>query len=147
MRVPITGNRSQRILHGATNVRRGDTLLLITEDWDQLTHQAFVTMIRSHWRGWHIILCEDRASQHQAPASLAMAAHLGIEIRLLPRATPELNARDHLWRHAQRDALASRATQTVEQSAMAVCHYLLDRTPREHLRKAGIVSGNFWLTK
>jgi transposase len=147
VRVPITGNRSKRILHGAINVRSGDTLLLITEDWDQITHQAFVTMIRSHWRGWHIVLFEDRASQHKAPASLALAEHFGIEIRLLPRATPELNAMDHLWRHAKRDALASCATETVAQSAMAACRYLLDMTPRERLRKAGILSGNFWLTQ
>jgi hypothetical protein len=29
VRVPITGNRSQRILHGAINVRSGDVSLLI----------------------------------------------------------------------------------------------------------------------
>ena len=33
VRVPITGNRSKRILHGAINVRTGDVSLLITKEW------------------------------------------------------------------------------------------------------------------
>ena len=61
VRVPITGNRSKRILHGAINVRTGDVSLLITEEWTKETHQAFLSMIRSHWRGWNIVLFEDRA--------------------------------------------------------------------------------------
>ena len=61
VRVPITGNRAKRILHGAINVRSGDVALLITEEWINETHQAFLAMIRSHWRGWNIVLFEDRA--------------------------------------------------------------------------------------
>jgi len=147
VRVPITGNRGKRILHGAINVGTGDIQLLITEVWDQITHQGFLSMIRAHWRGWRIILFEDRASQHTAPASRALARQLGIEVRLLPRATPELNAMDHLWRHTKREALGSRATQTVARSALAACQYLIDMRPRERLRKAGVLSGNFWLTR
>ena len=147
VRVPITGNRSKRVLHGALNVRSGEALLLITEAWDQWAHQTFLAMIRSHWRGWNIILFEDRAGQHKAPASMAWAERLRIEVRWLPRATPELNAMDHLWRHAKRQAVGSRATQTIDQSALAVCHYILDLTPKERLRQAGVLSGTFWLTK
>jgi hypothetical protein len=61
VRVPITGNRSKRILHGAMNVKTGDVSLLITKEWTQETHQGFLSMIRSHWRGWNIVLFEDRA--------------------------------------------------------------------------------------
>jgi hypothetical protein len=56
------------------------------------------------------VLFEDRATQHKSPGSLAVAAGLGIEVRLLPRATPELNAMDHLWRHTKREALGDRET-------------------------------------
>ena len=66
-------------------------------------------MIRSHWRGWNIVLFEDRASQHTAPDSREWAEDLGIEIRLLPRATPELNAMDHLWRHTKRQTVGNRS--------------------------------------
>jgi hypothetical protein len=146
VRVPISGNRGKRFLHGAMHVGSGEVLLFITEVWDQLTHQTFLSMVRSHWRGWNLVLFEDRASQHKAPESLAWAKQLQIEVRLLPRATPELNAMDHLWRHAKRQAVGSRATQSVEDSALAVCRYILDLTPEGRLRQAGVLSGNFWLT-
>jgi DDE superfamily endonuclease len=146
VRVPITGNRAKRILHGAINIKSGDLALLITEEWVNETHQAFLTLIRSHWRGWDPVLFEDRASQHESPSSLVLAEELGIEVRLLPRATPELNAMDHLWRHAKRQAVGDRSTVTVDDSALAVCRYLIALSPRERLRQAGVLSGKFWLT-
>ena len=146
VRVPITGNRAKRILHGAINVRSGDVELLITEEWVNETHQAFLALVRSHWRGWNPVLFEDRASQHKSPHSLAWADELKIEVRLLPKATPELNAMDHLWRHAKRQAVGDRSTVSVADSALAVCRYIIDLSPRDRLRQAGILSGRFWLT-
>lgn len=146
VRVPITGNRAKRILHGAINVKSGDVELLITEEWVNETHQAFLAMVRSHWRGWNPVLFEDRASQHKSPHSLAWAEELKIEVRLLPKATPELNAMDHLWRHAKRQAVGDRPTVSVADSALAVCRYIIDLSPRDRLRQAGILSGRFWLT-
>ena len=119
----------------------------ITEEWVNQTHQMFLSMIRSHWRGWNIVLFEDRASQHTSPDSRQWAKPLGIEIRLLSRATPELNAMDHLWKHTKRVTVGSRATSTVAQSALDACRYILDLSRQDRLRQAGILSGNFWLTK
>jgi hypothetical protein len=147
VRVPITGNRSKRILHGAINVQTGDVSLLITKEWTKETHQGFLSMVRSHWRGWNIVLFEDRAGQHTSPDSLEWAEESRIEVRLLPKATPELNAMDHLWRHTKREALGDRETETVDRSALAACQYIIDLSPRDRLRKAGVLSGNFWLTK
>ena len=146
VRVPITGNRAKRILHGAINVGTGDVAGMITKAWTQEEHQDFLSVIRWHWRGWDIVLFEDRAGQHTAPESLEWAESLGIEVRLLPRATPELNAMDHLWRHAKRRAVGSRATATVEASALAICQHIVELPPRDRLRQAGVLSGNFWLT-
>ena len=146
VRVPITGNRSKRILHGAINVQTGDVSLLITQEWTKEIHQGFLSVIRSHWRGWNILLFEDRATQHTSPESLEWAEELGIEIRLLPKATPELHAMDHLGRHTKREALGDRETETVDQSALDACQYIIDLSPYERLRKAGVLSGNFWLT-
>ena len=50
VRIPITGNRAKRVLHGALNVRPGAIALLITDHWDQDTHQYCLTMLRSQWR-------------------------------------------------------------------------------------------------
>ena len=76
--VPIAGNRSKRILHGAIKVRSGDTMLLITEQWTKETHQGFPPMIQAHWRGWNIVLFEDRASQHTCPRAVTGLRNLGL---------------------------------------------------------------------
>ena len=129
------------------NVQSGEVLLLITRDWVQETHQAFLLMIRSHWRGWNIVLFEDRGSPHVATESLRLAKELHIELRFLPKATPGLNAMDHLWRQVKGRGLANRTTQSIEESADSACRYILDMNRRERLRKAGVLSGNFWLIK
>ncbi len=143
--MPITGNRQKRILHGVININTGDVILLITEEWNQDTHMYFLEMIRSHWRGWRIVLFEDRGSPHKAGASLELAARLKIEIRLLPGATPELNAMDHLWRFVKGKALSNQLTQTIDMSADPACRYIYDMGREERLRKAGVRSGRFWL--
>lgn len=144
--VPITGNRAKRIIHGAMNIITGDLVLFITQEWDALTHQFFLAMVRSHWRGWRIILFEDRGSPHTAEDSQELAQELGIQLRFLPRASPELNAMDHLFRFVKGEAVANRPTLTMDQSADAVCRYLYEMSHRERLTKAGVLSGNFWLT-
>ena len=144
--IPITGKRAKRILHGVLNVTTGDLLMLITEVWDEVTHQYFLEMIRAHWRGWQIGLFEDRGTPHTAADSLEVAADLDIHIRWLPRATPELNAMDHLWRHVKGRAVADRPTQTIEESADTACRYPREMNRHERLQKAGVLSGRFWLT-
>jgi transposase len=145
--VPITGSRQKRILHGAINVGTGDVVLQVTRQWNRVTHRMFLSLVRSHWRGWNIVLFEDRAGQHTALESLAWADHLGIEIRLLPRATPELNAMDTLWKQMKREALGNRPTQSIDRSAEDACEYILALRSQDRLRQAGVLSGNFWLTK
>ena len=146
VRVPITGNRGKRILHGAMNIASGEVHLLITNKWGQETHQYFLRMIRSHWRGWHIVLFEDRGSPHTADDSVELARDLAIELRFLPTATPELNAMDQLWRRVKGRTVASRATQSIDASAEEACQYILALRPHERLQQAGVLSGHFWLT-
>ncbi len=145
--VPISGSHKRRILHGALNVTTGDVQLLVTSDWTQREHQVFLNLIRDHWRGWNIVLFEDRAGQHTAAGSLWMAKACSFEVRWLPRATPELNAMDTLWKHVKRNALGDRPTETIEQSAQNACDHILAMCPHDRLRQAGILSDNFWLTK
>ncbi len=145
VRVPISGSHDKRVLHGAINIRSGDLAMLITEDWTRESHEAFLRLIRAHWRGWNLVLFEDRATQHKAARDWARE-YLKIETRLLPKATPELNTMDHLWRHAKRETLGSRATLSIEASAQAACQYLIDLSPHERLHKGGVLSGHSWLT-
>ena len=145
--IPILGGHARRIVHGAISIGTGDIQLLITPTWNQLTHQDFLQVLRGHWRSWNIILFEDRGSPHTAEDSQAYAASVGIQIRFLPRATPELNAMDHLWRQTKGPALANSPTISIDESAMTLCCHIIDLSPQERLRKAGISSDNFWLTK
>jgi hypothetical protein len=84
----ITGKRAKRVLHGALNVRTGALVLRITAPWDHATHPYCLTMGRSQWRGWHIVLFEERGSPHTAAERREMAAALHIDLRFLPVASP-----------------------------------------------------------
>jgi len=144
--VPIIGQRAKRILHGAINIYSGEVVLLISCEWVAETHQMFLRLIRAHWRGWHIIVFEDRGTPHTAKESVEIARELRIEIRFLPRATAELNAMDHLWRSVKGRGVSNRPTISIDKSADQACNYIFNMSRRERLKKAGILSGNFWLT-
>ena len=75
----------------------------------------------------------------------AQARHMAL--RLLPTATPELNAMAHLWRHVQGRALAHRPVASMDAAAEHACGAILSMSRHERLRKAGGLSGNFGLTK
>jgi hypothetical protein len=144
----VTGEQhAKRILPGALNVKRGEVLLFITAVGNHPTHPIFLRMLRRHWRGWPLGRFEDRGVPHTAAASLRQAKALNIEVRFLPRATPELKAMDHLWRQVKGRGRANRATTSIDKAADDACHYLLAMSRRERLQKAGGLSGNFWLTK
>jgi transposase len=145
--VPIIGARSKRIVHGALNIATGDMALLITHDWTQFSHQAFLDMIRAKWRGWSIVLFQDRGAPHTAVSSRRHLHQLDIEVRWLPRATPELNAVDHLWRHAKAATLANAPIRPIAESAMAFCEYIINLSPHERLLQAGALAPEFWLAR
>ena len=144
--VPITGNHAKRVIFGALNIRSGHSELMITSHWEALTWQTFLHQIRKSWRGWYIVLFIDRGTPHTAEDSQDLAKDLGIEIRWLPVATPELNAMEGIWRHGKDDSLANSPNSTIDDSADAICQYILDLTPQQRLQKAGVLSGKFWLT-
>jgi transposase len=66
--------------------------------------------MRAHWRGWHIVLFVDKHSAHTAGLSRQLARDLGIQLRWLPTACPELNPLDHLCRHLKKDIIANQPT-------------------------------------
>lgn len=146
MRVPLTGTPARRVLQGGITISTGEVLLLITDSWHEQTPQYFLQMIRAHWRGWHLVLCEDRGSPPTAEDSRELAKDLHREIRLLPVATPELKAMAPLWRNVKGRALADRATRTIDLSADLACQHILHMSPQHRWQKAGVLSGDFWLT-
>ena len=143
--VPITGNRSRRVLYGALSVRTGSACLDQAGRWNQQTFQEHLRHVRSVWRGWHIVLFVDRGSPHTAKASRALAKELGIELRFLPTACPELNPLEDLWRHIKGEILANEPTPDLGESVKRACEEIVGMDPTERLQVAGVVSGNFWL--
>src|SRR4051794_41906929 len=76
--VPITGHRAKRILHGAINIRRGAVALGITEDWDADTHQWFLRLVRAQWRGWELLLFENKRPPPTAGGGSGLARPPGV---------------------------------------------------------------------
>ena len=118
--VPITGNRSKRVVYGTISVGQGSVCLDSGERWNQDGFQDHLRHLRSTWRGWNIVLFLDRGSPHRALRTRALAQELGIEFRFLPTACPELNPVEGLWRYAKARLLANRTTRDIEESVARV---------------------------
>ena len=144
-RVPIIGSHAKRFLTGVLNIQSGDYLGYVSTQFRQANFQQVLRLIRSHWRGWHIVLFLDKISAQRAKRSRQLARDLGIQLRWLPTACPELNPVDHLWRHLKKDVLANEPLPDLKTTLKYACAYLDDLSSRERLRKAGILSAHFWL--
>jgi hypothetical protein len=143
--VPITGNRSRRVLYGALSVRTGSACLDEAGRWDQRTFQEHLRHVRSVWRGWRVVLFVDRGSPHTARASRALAEALGIELRFLPTACPELNPLEGLWRYIKGAILADEPTPDLGAALERAADEILGMGPTDRLQVAGVTSGNVWL--
>jgi hypothetical protein len=143
--VPITGSRARRVVYGALNVGTGTVCLDRADGWNQLTFQEHLRHLRSVWRGWNLVLFLDRGSPHTARRSRALATELGIEVRLLPTACPELNPVEGLWRLLKGRVLSNEPTPDLDVSLRRALDHLEGMTGRQRLQAAGVLSGSFWL--
>jgi transposase len=87
---------------------------------------------RRTWRGWRIVLFLDSISAQHARASQTLAAELGIELRWLPKACPELNPVDYLWWHLKKDILANEPIPNLEATlkrARSYWWWIVTRSP------------------
>ena len=144
-RVPIIGSHAKRFLTGVLNIQSGDYLDYASPQFRQANFQQVLHLIRSHWRGWQIVLFLDRNKAHTTLASRHLARQLGIQLRWLPTACPELNVLDCLWRHLKDDIVANQPTPDVDATIECACRYMADLSPRERLQKAGVFAQDFWL--
>ena len=143
--VPIVGNRAKRVVYGTLNVGSGSLCLDHTsENWNQDTFQEHLRHLRSHWRGWNIVLFLDRGSPHRAGRTRALVKELGIEMRFLPTACPELNPVEGLWRYVKNQILANEPTPDVETATRRACEDLMEMAYSQRMQTAG-VSEKFWL--
>jgi transposase len=144
-KIKITGQNAKRVLFGTINPRTGHRLVLRRPRQRQEDFQAFLHYLQRHYPGRPIWLLLDKASCHQAAASQRLAARLGVTLLWLPKQCPELNSEDHVWKELKRLIAANRQFRTMDQEAAYAERWLLGLTPTHALRKAGVLSDDFWL--
>lgn len=143
--VRISGRNAKRVLFGVINPRTGHRLVLRRFGMRQEDFQAFLRHLRRHYPGRPLWLLLDHASCHEAIKSQRLAGALGIELLWLPKQCSELNAMDQLWKDLKRLMAANRQFRTVDQGADSAEQWFLGLSPRRALRKAGVLSDDFWL--
>jgi len=144
-KVRITGQNAQRILFGTIHPRTGHRIVLRRAQVRQADFQAFLRLLRQRSGGRPLYLLLDKAPCHDPQGSRALAARLSIALVWLPKQCSELDAMDHLWRHVKGEVSANWQWTTVDEHADRAEEWVLDLSGREALRKAGILSEDFWL--
>ena len=150
--MPISGANARRVLFGAINLHTARRAVLIRRTAGQADAQAFLRDLRRRYqRAGTLWLFLDRASAHTAPATERLAAALGIVLLWLPkqhpapRAQPELNPMDQLWRELKRLIAANRQADSIDALADEATTWVLGLTPAQARRKSGMASHDFWL--
>jgi hypothetical protein len=143
--VPIIAAHDTRVLTGVLNIKSGDCVLHVSTKYRQADAQGVLRQIRAHWRGWHIVLFVDKHPAQWARATRRLARQLNIQLRWLPKACPELNVMDHLWRHVTDDVLANEPTPDLDTTAQRAVHHIRAMSPQSRRRQAGILADTFWL--
>jgi hypothetical protein len=143
--VPISGSNARRVVFGTINIATGHRLFLVRPRQKGEDFRAFLPVIRSHYRGWHVALLLDEDSSHTAKDSQGLAAELDIRLIWLPKRCPELNGMDHLWGHGKDHVCANRQYAGIDDQAERFVGYLRGLSKREALLQAGILSEDFWL--
>ena len=145
--VPITGQNAKRVLFGAINLHTGHRVVLIGKRAGGTEARAFFEELRRRYRqAGRIWLLLDRASAHTNDKTLRLADELRSELVWLPKQWPELNAMDQLWKELKRLIAANRQATNIDALAQEAADWILTLSTQDALRKAGILSTNFWLS-
>jgi transposase len=143
--VPLSGGNAKRVLFGALNPSNGTRLFLERKKQWKEDFQEFLGLIHQQYRGWQVSLVLDGDTSHTAEASRRDARSFGIQLVWLPVRSPELNPMDHLWRHGKERICANRQYGSIEELVHRFLHYLEGLSVEETLRKAGVLSEDYWL--
>lgn len=143
--VPISGYNAKRALFGTIDVRTGHRVVPRRKATARADFQAFPRELRRRYRVRPVWLLLDNAPCQKAAKSRALAAELGIELVWLPKQASELNGIDQLWKELKKQTSANRQYDGIEEHADQAESWVLTLTPTQALRKAGMLSDNFWL--
>ena len=144
-RVGISGKNAKRVLFGTINLRTGHRITMQHPGLNQQGFHAFLRLLRRSYSGRPLWMLLDEATAHTAPKSQSLAEALNITLVWLPKQCPELNAMDHLWKELKADISANYQYQDIDEHAVFAELYTLSLSNPQALKRAGILSENFWL--
>ena len=143
--VPITGRNAKRVLFATINLRTGHRICLRRANMRQENFQALLREVRSRYQRRTVWMLLDEAPCHLAAGSQALAALLDIRLVWLPKQCSELNAMDQLWKELKGKVSANYQFASIEEHADYAEEWLFKLTRQDALRKASVLSKNFWL--
>lgn len=143
--VGISGRNAKGVLFGAINLRTGHRIVMRHLRMNQAGFGAFLQELHRCYHGRPIWLLLDAGSAHTAAKTQSLARQLNIHFIWLPKQCPELNAMDHLFKELKADISANYQYCDINEQAAYAEDYLLQLTNKQALKKAGILSKNFWL--
>jgi hypothetical protein len=144
-RVPITGQNAKRVLFAAINLRTGHRIVVRGRDMRQANFQTLLREARRRYPARPVWMLLDEAKCHIAAKSRGLAGALDLHFVWLPKQCSELNSMDQLWKELKGQVSANYQFSSIEEHAEYAEQWLLSLTGKEALRKAGVLSKNFWL--
>jgi len=143
--VPITGRNAKRVLFATINLRTGHRICLRRANMRQENFHALLREVRRRYKQRSVWMLLDEAPCHIAAQSQRLAAVLNIHLVWLPKQCSELNAMDQLWKELKGKVSANYQFSSIEEHAEYAAAWLLKLTDQDALRKASVLSKNFWL--
>jgi hypothetical protein len=143
--VPISGENAKRVVFGTIDVDTGRRILLSRAAPCAVDFQVLLREIRRGYGKRKVALLIDKASRHTAQTTKDLAAELNIEFIWLPRRSTNINPLDRLWKWGKDKICANKQYLSIDYQADRFIEYLLGLPAQEALRKAGLLSGRFWL--
>jgi transposase len=143
--VPISGENAKRTVFGTIDVDTGHRILVSRDGACAGDFQAILRSIRREYRSRKVAVLLDGASRHTAHESEALARDFEVELIWLPARCTNINPMDRLWKWGKDKICANKQYLSIDYQADRFIEYLLGLSPQEALRKAGILSGRFWL--
>jgi len=143
--VPITGRNAKRVLFATINLRTGHRICLRRANMRQENFHALLREVHRRYKQHPVWMLLDVAPCHLAAKSQALAVLLDIHLVWLPKQCSELNAMDQLWKELKGKVSANYQFSSIEEHAEYAAAWLLKLTDQDALRKASVLSKNFWL--
>jgi len=146
-KVTISGWNAKRTVFGTIDLETGHRTLIVRSGICAADFHAELRAVRDAYGNRKVAMLLDKASRHTAASSITLAAQLGIHLIWLPPHSTNVNPMDRLWRWGKERICANRQHSDIDSQAQMFVEYLLSLSPQEALRKAGMLSGRFWLCR